>query len=262
MGRTRSVFRRISNTQNRDSTRNIGSDVVADDPITLSTGGNGYHFGFWIGTNNQGQYAYNFSSGFFSGATFATAIKASTITWRYQQGNCIFKVYKNGEEIFLRINQECPEVELIEECQLAEEREEILIDKIGYLERIDVVNKYYQVQQGLLDLGGQGLFIVAQDIPEQCLNIYKLGIATIVPPGDAPVNITNSPQSEFELGLVAQICSAVDCPPPEYEVICDCDCESCPDDTCAVPCGDSICCYAPDGIAHVTIPIESYCEGA
>jgi hypothetical protein len=76
------------------------------------------------------------------------------------------------------------------------------------------------------------------DIPAECLNIYITGNTT-----------------QYQ----GQICSSPGCPPPKYDVICCGPCESCPDGSCAVTCGDRICCYDQNGIAVKTISKASFC---
>lgn len=177
---------------------------------------------------------------------------------------CIFTVFKNNEIIHAETREECPEVEILESgCKLSDKHEEIVIEKFSYLERVDVVDKYYQVYTGLINPGEYGLFVVAQDIPDNCLNIYNLSVSTIVPIGSIPFSLTNTPQKEFEYKLIAQICSDPDCPAPKFKVICDCDCQPCPDGTCAIICDDHVCCNDPTTGKNITsIPIDEYCEGS
>jgi hypothetical protein len=48
--------------------------------------------------------------------------------------------------------------------------------------------------------------------------------------------------------------------PPKIDTECVPICLSCPNGTCAVPCGDVICCYNNDGVAVLSIPKERYCN--
>ncbi len=64
----------------------------------------------------------------------------------------------------------------------------------------------------------------------------------------------------YSLTQIAQICSALGCPPPEYNYECLDSCRSCPPDTCAVECEDHICCYGSDGVVVESIPIGEYCN--
>lgn len=86
----------------------------------------------------------------------------------------------------------------------------------------------------------EAIEINQDSIPSSCLNIY----------------LKSSTNSEF----VAQICSSPNCPPPEYEVICEKnDCEPCPPNTCAIKCGSKVCCYGADGMAVKSIDLNRYC---
>jgi hypothetical protein len=76
-------------------------------------------------------------------------------------------------------------------------------------------------------------------IPSECLNFYTTWVST-----------------EFK----AQICSDPGCLPPQYEVICCATCESCPAGTCAIECGNQICCYGADGISVQSIALANYCK--
>ncbi len=81
--------------------------------------------------------------------------------------------------------------------------------------------------------------INADLIPSNCLNIYL--------------------KSADALDFKAQICSASNCPAPEYQVVCGCDDrESCPANTCVVKCGSKVCCYGSDGISVKSIELSSY----
>ena len=93
-------------------------------------------------------------------------------------------------------------------------------------------------------------------MPKECLDIY-ITVTTV------PTDLNDfipTPGVINPYNFIAQICSVPGCPPPEYQVICNCDCESCPDGTCAVECDGQICCYDTDGIAIKSIAIDDYCE--
>lgn len=77
------------------------------------------------------------------------------------------------------------------------------------------------------------LFAQGQNNPEECILILRL-------------------DNFQDLFIVDQICSDCGCLPPEYEVACGS--QQCPDGTCAVECGDHICCYNKEGIAVEIIP--------
>ena len=162
---------------------------------------------------------------------------------------CTLTITKGNREIFKKTFEECPQVEKLP-CRLSDEVKEIKIDKLPWLERIEVVPYFY---------GHFGLNVYQSKIPDECLNIYKNLTTTVIPQfANFPTPSNASPAT---YGFVAQICSTPGCPPPEYNVICDCDCEKCPDNTCPVECDGVVCCYDPQGKSIKSIPIENYCGG-
>ena len=163
---------------------------------------------------------------------------------------CTFTVYKNQEVVHSEQREDCPEVEVLP-CRLSDVVKEIRIEKIPYLERIEVVDYSY------ISFGGN---IFRGDIPDECLNVIKNLTTQIVPLPDGILTPDNGAFNSENRGFIAQICSASGCPPPEFSVICDCECESCPDGTCPVDCGDHICCYEASGVAVKSIPLENYCD--
>ena len=163
---------------------------------------------------------------------------------------CWFSVYKGQEIVHTEVREDCPEVEQVS-CRLSDVINEIKIEKIPYLQRIEVLDFAYQ---------NFGANVFRREIPDECLNIYR-NLTTVLPPlpGGIPVPANNL-QEHYE--LILQICSAPGCPPPEYNVICDCDCEKCPTNTCPVECGNHVCCYdTSTGKAVKEIEIEKYCGG-
>jgi hypothetical protein len=170
-------------------------------------------------------------------------------------GGCTLKIYKNQQIVYEETRDICPEVEELP-CRLSDEIKEIKIEKAAYLERIEVRNQTINVgyaQSPLIEVP----FLEIDSLPENCLNIYKT--YTLAPPflnDYVPLPGIFNPYE-----YIAQICSSPDCPPPEYQVICDCDCIECPQGTCAVECEGQICCYDPTtGKAIAQIPIEEYCD--
>ncbi len=150
---------------------------------------------------------------------------------------CTFTVYKNQQIVHSEQREDCPEVEVLP-CRLSDVVKEIEVKKIAYYQAIEIA-----------DFARDTLFTVP--IPSNCLNIYITNIqASIIPLPDIYPDYT----------FVAQICSDIGCPPPEYQVICDCECESCPDGTCPVDCGAHICCYEASGVAVKSIKRENYCN--
>lgn len=167
-------------------------------------------------------------------------------------GDCEFKVYKQGQLILEEIRDVCPEVEQLP-CRLADVSKEIKIEKLPYLERIEVVPYAYSSYR---DLGVPAPIVQADEIPAECLNIYNNNVLTFLAYNrDNPESALRDDATPFN-SFVAQICSSAGCPPPEYSVICDCQVE-CPDGTCGVRCGSNICCYGSDGVAVKSIPLDS-----
>jgi hypothetical protein len=168
---------------------------------------------------------------------------------------CTFKVFKNGQVVYTETRAVCPEVQKIP-CQLSTIEKQIEIEKIPYLDRVEVVDYAYDVRLSLLvDSSNYGFLVEKKPIPSQCLNIYNNSITSTI-----PTNVANTPENLYL--QIAQICSAPGCPPPEYQVICDCNnCESCPDGTCVVECEGQICCYGSDGVSVKSIALENYCGG-
>ena len=172
------------------------------------------------------------------------------ITCINYNNNCNFTVYFQGKVVYGKITTDCPEVELIP-CKLSDVYKQIKIEKLKHLERIEVVDYFYDIS----------CFPIISDQPPkyrcelgfsatspECLNIYKNPVFL-----DEP---NNSYYDAFERFLLPnfqkEICSYLGCPPPEFEVICGCE-ENCPENTCEVDCGDHICCYGSDGKAVISI---------
>ena len=167
-------------------------------------------------------------------------------------GNCTLTITKNGEVVHEVTRDVCPEVEKLP-CHLGEPQE-IQIEKTPFLERIEVVDYAYDVRWGgLVDSDNFGFLLAKKQIPNECLNIYQNSVGSTIP--NDFFQIANTPENGYN--QVQQICSAVDCPPPEYEVICNCD-EGCPPGTCEVICGSHLCCYDSTGNPVKEIPISDY----
>lgn len=171
-------------------------------------------------------------------------------------GDCTFEVYRDDRVVIQEIRSDCPEVEVVEEyCELADTSTEIKIDKVPALTRVEVVPFGYTLDNT------PGLPVpipFRYKIPEHCLNVYRNDIYLPVPP-EFP---ENEPGSSSDIAPIEQICSSEGCQPPQFEVICDCDCRGCPEGSCGVPCGDTVCCNdTSTGKLIETIPVEEYCEG-
>lgn len=143
---------------------------------------------------------------------------------------------------------------------MSKEQKVIKIKKIPFLERVEVVNYGYDVRLGFAIDGPKdyGFLLVKDNIPDECLNIYKNNIASTIP--NNFFQIANTAENNYQ--LIAQICSAPDCLPPQYNVECDCDrnCEECPPGTCPLSCDDRICCYDDYGKSIKEILIDNYCR--
>jgi hypothetical protein len=167
---------------------------------------------------------------------------------------CTFKVFKNNQVVHEETRLTCPEVEKIP-CSLSDIEQKIEIKKLPFLERVEVRDQSIEtifvspLEAPLLD---------TKPLPSNCYNVYKTYI--LAPP--ILSDYVPLPGAINPYQYIAQICSAVDCPPPEYQVICDCDsCESCPNGTCAVECNEQICCYGSDGVSVKAIATRNYCGG-
>ena len=161
-------------------------------------------------------------------------------------GDCILTITLNGEIVHQETRNVCPKVEKLD-SRLSDEVKTIKVEKLSYLEGIEVVPFARDVFSFSGDLG-------KSEIPPNCLSIYKTKTQpSIIPFPDY------YPDYEF----VAQICSAPafpPLPPPEYQVVCNCDCESCPPNTCAVECTGHVCCYdTATGKSIKEIPVDKYC---
>ena len=162
---------------------------------------------------------------------------------------CTFTIYKNQEVVHSEQRENCPQVEILP-CRLRDEVKEIKIEKSAYLQRIEVRD------HALEFFGYPAPLIRKVPIPPHCLNIYNT--YTLAAPNLS--DLVPAPGVINPYLFVQQICSAPGCPPPEYQVICDCECESCPDGTCPVDCGAHVCCYEASGTAIKSIPLENYCD--
>jgi hypothetical protein len=208
-------------------------------------------FGYFIIQNKDacssgGGQGYGWTGGFFSIDSIKRADNQPD-----NCGDCVFIVTKNGQVVHTETRAVCPEVQKIP-CKLSDVRHSIEIKKLPLLEKVEVVPYQYSAYK----LPGVPAPIVQADkIPAECLNIYNNAIYVIPPSGEG-IYPDATPFDSF----VTQICSASGCPPPEYQVICDCNsCESCPDGTCAVECDGQICCYDSDGVSVKQIATSNYC---
>lgn len=170
--------------------------------------------------------------------------------------SCLFKVTKNGAIVYQETREFCPEIKKIP-CKLSDVRHSIEIKKLPYLEKVEVVPYQYSAsrQPGLSPAPIP--IPQADPIPSECLNIYNNAIY-VIPPNPNALRLPNA--TPFD-SFVTQICSYPGCPPPEYQVICDCQCQTCPGDTCPIECDDHVCCYNDYGVSVAQIPKANYCGG-
>jgi len=167
---------------------------------------------------------------------------------------CKFTVYKNGAIVHQETRSVCPEVEQTP-CVLDENSQVIKINKVPWLSAISVL----EYAKDAIQVPGSPIPIpTVRGIPSECLNIYRNEIFDPLPEGEV-----EDPDEPIFGDFIGQICSAPGCPPPEYRVLCDCDCRNCPENSCPVVCGEKICCYdTATGKAVDEIPIGEYCGGA
>lgn len=169
-------------------------------------------------------------------------------------GDCTFTITKNGAIVHTETRAICPEVEKLP-CRLSPEIKRIEIEKLAYLERVEVRDQ--SINTVYLPPANTPLIDVSP-LPTECLDIYL----TYVLAAPFLSNYVPLPGAFNLYQKIAQICSAPDCPPPQYQVLCNsCGCESCPSGTCAIECGEHICCYNDDGVSVAQIPLENYCGG-
>lgn len=167
------------------------------------------------------------------------------------KNGCEFTVFLDEQIVHQETRNVCPEVEQLG-CQLDQQQKAVKIDKIPYLERVEVVPWAYR---------NLGYAVYQANIPDECLNIYNNTTVTIIPQFQGFPTPTNTVEAAY--GFITQICSSPGCPPPEYTVVCDCnDCEECPSDTCPVTCDGHVCCYNTiTGKSVKQIPVANYCRG-
>lgn len=169
--------------------------------------------------------------------------------------DCTFTITKNGQVVYKQFRSSCPQVEKLF-CRLSDQKHVIQIGKLPYLERIEIRNQ--SIEEIYLPPAEFPILDV-QSLPNQCLNVYRTYITA--PPFLSDYVALPGVINPYK--FITQICSAPGCPPPEYQVICDCvdECESCPEGTRAVICDDIVCCYDHDGKSVLNISLNNYCGG-
>ena len=169
---------------------------------------------------------------------------------QYDCQTTVTGIDENGEPInWKKVYYRCPDI-IKGDCRLEETINEIEVDKVPYLQRIEVRDHAIELATYPAPL------LRKSAIPSHCLNIYKT--YTLAAPNLS--EYVPAPGVVNPYQFIQQICSDTGCPPPEYEVLCDCECKSCPDDTCPVICHGVICCHEKTtGKAIKSIPIDQYC---
>jgi hypothetical protein len=169
---------------------------------------------------------------------------------------CTFKVFKQDAIIHQETRSVCPEVEKLP-CRLSDEVKKIQIEKIPYLERVEVRNQ--SIEPIYLPPANVPLLDV-KSLPNECLSIYNTYILAAPFLSDyVPLPGIINPYQ-----FIAQICSAPGCSPPEYGVVCNTECLECiecPPGTHPLICDSTVCCYGSDGKVVLEIPKLDYCGG-
>lgn len=169
-------------------------------------------------------------------------------------GNCNFTVTETFDDGTTEIRHQeqrenCPTVAKIP-ARLDYDKAQKFDIKTSALGYIEAVNFTYGVNQFGVP--------TSLEIPSECINIYN-----VIP--YIPIGLTIRKSSDIALirEPITQVCSVRGSPPPKVVFNCDqsCNpCESCPDNTCPVICGDHVCCYDESGIVRKEIAIENYCN--
>ena len=149
---------------------------------------------------------------------------------------CVFTATRCGEIVHQETREECPEIEQIDQTESGlNEEKSITVNSIPKDYYIEVNSFAYFINNGT------SKSVSKISIPPHCLNIYKVD-GTFFNPA------AKSNNSEHPLQLIAQVCSAKYCPPPQVDVIC-LPPDKCPPGTCEVQCGARTCCYDNNGIS-------------
>lgn len=166
--------------------------------------------------------------------------------------DCTFKVIEtftdNSSIIRHQETREvCPTIEQFD-CELSTEVQTITAKAKPF--EIFFISDGYDPQDGLIDalqslIDTSEIDAYLRGNPVNCFLLWKFQKTTGI---------------LFNLVDIAQVCSAKDCPPPEMNYRCLPCCESCPENTCAVECGNHICCYDNQGISVKEIVLENYCN--
>lgn len=164
-------------------------------------------------------------------------------------GQCILTITRVGQIIFEQTFDECPEVEKLDRSLGEPVKLDIETSPLGFIE---VTNTHQSFDADDDDI---------EQIPDECWDVYN--VIPSIPIGFSPTAYdASSPGATRINKFIGQYCSTKGSPRPEVdyqEGSCD-KCESCPENTCPVTCGDRVCCYGNDGVAVKSISLENYCD--
>lgn len=168
---------------------------------------------------------------------------------------CKFEVFENNEILYSEIREDCPEVKIFP-CYLNHEKSKNRSAFLGENDlfvaipgKLGLLNPAVDAALSLAAFQVRGIAInpaifaqlvgLGMSNPEECVLFVRI-------------------ENFGFIQILDQVCSSVGCPLPLYNVTCKPQKESCPSDTCAIVCGDVVCCYDDQGIAIKTIDINSY----
>ena len=170
---------------------------------------------------------------------------------------CTFKATKCGEIVYEETREVCPEVNKYicgldgnskEEIEVELNNFEVLFIAKGVV-NISEVFSILNILNSTLNMLPFDNFVLDYLKLELGGNLEECLIIFICSPNSLP---TSSQIIDFStIKIIKQICSDCNCPPPYFEVVCDT--KECPPNTCAVDCGDHICCYNSEGISIKSI---------
>jgi hypothetical protein len=162
--------------------------------------------------------------------------------------DCKFIVYRDGIEVFSRINAECPSVNLVP-CQLDLNNVSQKTFDFGLLSLLAAI----QGKGGNIPLDDFFYFDVLQDQHYlfEPINTFEIPLSKLEIL--AQENPSNALTFYYVLDLKdilysTQYFSDLGCPPPIYSYTCK-EGNECPEGTCKVDCGDVYCCYNNQGIS-------------
>lgn len=159
-------------------------------------------------------------------------------------GFCMLTIYRNGAIVLKVENDVCPEVEVIgNECVIGvSEKKEVETTPLGNI----FVSVTHFNRNGTQ----------AQDMPPECIAIYNQ--IPYLPLGSSPTFGTNGQTAQI-MQFIGEWCSSEGCNRPEVIRLGDNCKENCPNGTCPIVCGESVCCADPNtGQIVQEIPLNEY----